>query len=172
MITNFSLLTISTRAHWVTPNRLGGFTSKSNKCATKIDEARQVLKVRITLICSLALNHIAPTLNHVLSTLLSQREGWGELTQGFEKGFGRSGASVARPRAVGWVYILIPLKLVVRIWKLAVVIVQGRHCRPPRNSTSYLMEKAITFTLNSVFSDLGYSGKLVSRATQPSREQA
>jgi hypothetical protein len=68
------------------PSRLGGFSSKSNKCATKIDEARQVLKVRIALICSLALNHTAPTLNHTLSTLLSQREGWGELTQGFRKG--------------------------------------------------------------------------------------
>jgi hypothetical protein len=30
-----------------------------------------VLKVRMALICSLALNHTAPTLNHALSTLLS-----------------------------------------------------------------------------------------------------
>jgi hypothetical protein len=44
-----------------------------------------VLKVRIALIYSLALNHTAPTLNHTLSTLLSQREGLGELTQGFAK---------------------------------------------------------------------------------------
>jgi hypothetical protein len=86
MITNFSLLTTSTGARRATPSRLGGFTSKSNKCATKIDKARQVLKVRIALICSLALNHIAPILNHALSTLLSQRDGWGELTQGFGKG--------------------------------------------------------------------------------------
>jgi hypothetical protein len=86
MITNFPLLTISTGARRATPSYLGGFSSKSNKCAMKIDEARQVLKVRVALICSLALNHIAPTLNHALSTLLSQREGWGELTQGFGKG--------------------------------------------------------------------------------------
>jgi hypothetical protein len=85
MITNFPLLTTSMGARRATSNRLGGFTSKSNKCAMKIDEARQVLKVRITLICSLALNHTAPTLNHALSTLLSQRDGWGELTQGFGK---------------------------------------------------------------------------------------
>jgi predicted component of type VI protein secretion system len=67
-------------------SRLGCFTSKSNKCATKIDEARQVLKVRIALICSLASNHTAPTLNHAVSTVLSQRESLGELTQGFGKG--------------------------------------------------------------------------------------
>jgi hypothetical protein len=39
----------------------------------KIDEARRVLKVRIALICSLALNHIAPTLNCALSTSLAKR---------------------------------------------------------------------------------------------------
>jgi hypothetical protein len=86
MVTNFPLLTTSTGARQATPSHLGGFTSKSNKCATEIDETRQVLKVRIALIYSLALNHTAPTLNHALSTLLSQREGWEELTQGFEKG--------------------------------------------------------------------------------------
>jgi hypothetical protein len=120
------LLTTSTGARRATPSRLGGFTSKSNKCTTKIDEAQQVLKVRIALICSLTLNHTAPTLNYALSTKLSQREGWGEALQRL----GRSGASAARPEAVGWVYILIPLKLAVRIRKLAVVTVQGRHCRP------------------------------------------
>jgi len=93
------------------PSRLGGFNSKSNKCTMKIDEAQQVLKVRIALICSQALNHTTPTLNHALSTLLSQREGWGEVLQRL----GRSGASAARRRAVGWVYILIPIQLAVRI---------------------------------------------------------
>ena len=122
----FPLLTTSTGARRATPSRLGGFTSKSNKCTTKIDEAQQVLKVRIALICSQALSHTAPTLNYALSTILSQRESWGEALQRL----GRSGASAARPEAVGWVYILIPLKLAVRIRKLAVVTVQGRHCRP------------------------------------------
>jgi hypothetical protein len=86
MVTNFPLLTTSTGARQAMPSRLGGFTSESNKCAKEIDEARQVLKVRIALIYSLVLNHIAPTLNHALSTLLSQREGWEELTQVFGKG--------------------------------------------------------------------------------------
>ena len=142
------LLTTSTGARRATPSRLGGFTSKSNKCTTKIDEAQQVLKVRIALICSQALSHTAPTLNYALSTILSQREGWGEALQRL----GRSGASAARPEAVGWVYILIPLKLAVRIRKLAVVTVQGgtaahhgQHCRPCKNSTGHLTEKAITF---------------------------
>ena len=128
------LLTTSTGARRAMPSRLGGFTSKSNKRTTKIDEAQQVLKVRIALNCSLTLNHTAPTLNCALSTSLSQREGWGEALQRL----GRSGASAARPEAVGWVYILIPLKL-------AVVTVQGRHCRPCKNSTGHLTEKAITF---------------------------
>jgi hypothetical protein len=57
----------------------------------------------------------------------------------------RFGALAARLEAVGWVYILIPLKLVVRIWKLAVVTIQGRHCRPCKNSTGHLTEKVITF---------------------------
>jgi hypothetical protein len=86
MVTNFPLLTTSTGVRRAMPSRLGGFTAKSNKYATKIDETRQVLKVRIALICSLARNHTAPTLNHALNTLLSQREGWRELTQGFGKG--------------------------------------------------------------------------------------
>ena len=111
------LLTTSTEASRATPSRLGGFTSKSNKWTTKIGEAQQVLKVRIALICSQALNYTAPTLNYALSTILSQREGWGEALQRLE----RSGVSAARPEAVGWVYILIPLKLAVRIQKLAVV---------------------------------------------------
>jgi len=74
----FLLLTTSTGARRAMPSRLGGSTSKSNKCTTKIDEAQQVLKVRIALICSLTINHTAPTLNCALSTSLSQREGWGE----------------------------------------------------------------------------------------------
>jgi hypothetical protein len=101
MITNFPLLTTSTGAHWATPSHLGGFTSKSNKCAMKIDEARQVLKVRITLICSLALNHTTPTLNHALSTLFSQKRGLGRAHTRLWKGFGRSGASAARPGGRG-----------------------------------------------------------------------
>jgi len=60
------------------PSRLGGFTSESKKCTMKTDEAQEVLKVTIALIYSQTLNHTAPTLNHALSTLLSQREGWVE----------------------------------------------------------------------------------------------
>jgi hypothetical protein len=44
-------------------------------------------------------------------------------------------------RAVGWVYILISLKLAVRIRKLVVVTVQERHCHPPRNRTGHLTKK-------------------------------
>jgi hypothetical protein len=85
MITNFSLLTTSTGARRTMPSRLGGFTSKSNKCTTKIDEAQHVLKVWLALIYSLALNHTALTLNDSLITSLSQREGWGELSNGLGK---------------------------------------------------------------------------------------
>ena len=41
----------------------------------------------------------------------------------------------------------------------------------PRNSTGHLTENAITFYSKLFFSDLGLSGKLVSRAIQPIREQ-
>jgi hypothetical protein len=41
-----------------------------------------------------------------------------------------------------------------------------------KNSTGHLTENAITFTPNSVLSDLGLSGKLVSKAIQPSQEQS
>ena len=139
------LLTTSTGARRTTPSRLGGFTSKSNKCTTKIDEAQQVLKVRIALICSLTLNHTAPTLNCALSTSLPQREGWGEALQRL----GKSGASAARPEAVGWVYILIPLKLVVRIRKLAVVTVQVRQHRSPYGkSHNFLLRTPFTVILD------------------------
>jgi len=61
----------------------------------KIGEDQQVLQVEIALIGSLTLNHTSPTLNCALSTSLSQREGWGELSNGFLERLGMSGASAA-----------------------------------------------------------------------------
>jgi hypothetical protein len=64
VIQTFSWLTTSTGPQRAMPSRLGGFTSKSNKCTTKIDEAQQVLKVLLALIRSLALNQILITHSH------------------------------------------------------------------------------------------------------------
>jgi hypothetical protein len=64
VIQTFLWLTTSTGARRATPSRLEGFTSKSNKYATKIDEAQQVLKVLLALISSLILNQTLITHSH------------------------------------------------------------------------------------------------------------
>jgi hypothetical protein len=103
-------------ARRATPSHLGGFTSKSNKCATKIDEAQQVLKVLLALISSLKLNQtlIALTKRGVRE---SSQMAWNEL--------GVKWQPAASPGGVGWVYIATPHKLAVAVQKLVVMTCTG-----------------------------------------------
>jgi hypothetical protein len=94
-------------AHWVTPSHLEGFTSKSNKCATKIDEARQVLKGWLVLICSLTLNQ--SLIAH------SQKRGVKESSQMAWDVLGMVWRSAASLGDVGWVYIATPQKLAITV---------------------------------------------------------
>ena len=145
------LSTTSTGAHRATPSHLGGFTSKSNKCATKIDEARQVLKDWLALNCSL-------TLNQSLITHFHKEREVRESSQMAWEGFGMFGASAASPGDVGWVHIDPILKLAVITCTGATLLLQPAallRCSTVakirgttvalKSSTCHLTENAITF---------------------------
>jgi hypothetical protein len=131
--TNFVMLTTSTEARWAMPSHLGGFTSKSNKCAT--NDRRSPTSAQ-GLVCSLLLN-LSPQITHL--ELHSQREGWGELSNGLGCVF--EGLEVSRSSRGGWVYIHPHPKLAVGAQKLAVMVCTGvallaRHVALLQSSTA------------------------------------
>ena len=75
----FPRLTTSLGALGTTPSRLGGFTSKSNKCFTDSRRSAQMLKYEDALLCSLI--QILSTQSKGFSYNLTNltKRGWGEL---------------------------------------------------------------------------------------------